>query len=184
MGIEAEAVQLTDTILSNTTVRGSLNGISSGTKYPEKCLEFLQLVNLDPKVRDAFYYGLEGENFEYTAEGKVKKLNSDWSMAGYTQGTFFNVSGLDGEEVNQWDEVKALNEQAKPSVLLGFDVDTTNIENELVNCREVYKKYSSELLTGAREPREFVKQITAELEAAGFNTIVEEVQGQIDAYYK
>lgn len=184
MGIEAEAVQLTETLLSNTTVRGSLNGISSGTKYPEKCLEFLQLINLDPKVRDAFYYGLEGENFEYTAEGKVKKLNSDWSMAGYTQGTFFNVSGLDGEEVNQWDEVKTLNEQAKPSVLLGFDVDTTNIENELVNCREVYKKYSSELLTGAREPREFVKQITTELEAAGFNKILEEVQNQVNAYYK
>ena len=184
MGIEAEAVQLTDTILSNTTVRGSLNGISSSTKYPEKCLEFLQLVNLDSKVRDAFYYGLEGDNFEYTAEGKVKKLNTDWSMAGYTQGTFFNVSGLDGEEYNQWDEVKALNENAKPSVLLGFDVDTTNIENELVNCREIYKKYSSELLTGAKEPRAFVAQISEELEAAGFNKIVEEVQNQINAYYK
>lgn len=184
MGVEAEAIQFMDTIVSNTTVRGSLNGISSSSKYPEKCLQFLQLINMDTQVRDAFYYGLEGENFKYTEDGKVERINNEWKMAGYTQGTFFNVSQLSTDEFNQWDEVMELNKNAKPSVLLGFNLDTSNIETELANCRAVYEKYRSEFFTGAREPRELVKTITNELKTAGFEKVMAEAQSQIDAAYK
>jgi putative aldouronate transport system substrate-binding protein len=184
MGVEAVAAQIGDTIVSNDTVRGSLNTISSGSKYPEKALEFLQLVNMDPKVRDAFYYGLEGENFNYDANGEIEKINNEWTMAGYTQGTFFNVTKLAGTEINQWDEVKELNANAKPSVLLGFSLDTAKIETELANCRAVYEKYRSELLTGAKEPRALVKQLRTELDAAGFQTILDEAQTQVSAFQK
>jgi putative aldouronate transport system substrate-binding protein len=136
---------------------------------------------MDPYVRDAFYYGLEGENFNYDANGEIEKLNSDWTMAGYTQGTFFNITKLAGTEINQWDEVKELNANAKPSVLLGFSLDSTKIETELANCRAVYEKYRSELLTGAKEPRELVKKLRTELDAAGFQTILEEAQAQVNA---
>ena len=183
MGVEAEAVHFAGPVLSNSTVRGSLNAIYSGAKNPEKAIEFLQLVNLDSYVRDSFYYGLEGDNFRYTEDKKVEKLNTDWSMAGYTQGTFFTVTPIAGE-IDQWSEVKELNEKATGSVLLGFDLDTTNIQNEIVNCRAVWNKYRSELLTGARDPEELVETITTELEAAGFNKIIEEAQSQIDAAFK
>jgi len=183
MGVEAVAIQYTEPLVSNSTVRGSLNAIYSGSKNPEKALEFLQLLNTDSYVRDAFYYGLEGENFNYTEDGKVEKLNSDWSMAGYTQGTFFNVSQLADEEFNQWDEVAELNEKATGSVLLGFDLDKTNIQNELANCREVWNKYRSEVLTGARDPEKLIDTVTAELEASGFNKIMEEAQNQINEHF-
>lgn len=182
MGVEAVAVQASDTIVSNQTVRGSLNGIYSGTKYPEKCIQFLQLVNLDSKVRDAFYYGLEGENFNYDENDKVVRINNDWAMAGYTQGTFFNVTQLAEDEINQWNEVKELNSKAKPSVLLGFNLDTSEIETEIANCRAVYEKYSSELVTGAKEPRALVEKINKELNDAGFEKIVAEAQTQVDAF--
>ncbi len=133
MGVEAVTTKFIDTIVSNNTVRGSLNGISSSSKNPEKALQFLQLLNLDSKVRDAFYYGLEGDNFKYTDNGEIEKINNEWSMAGYTQGTFFTVSKLASDEINQWDEVKELNANANPSVLLGFNLDTSKIETELAN---------------------------------------------------
>lgn len=181
-GIEnCVAVQYGDTVVSNSTVRGSISAIYSGCEHPDKALELLQLVNTDSKVRDWLYYGVEGENFEYTEDGKVNKLNSDWSMAGYTQGTFFAVSQLADTEVNQWDEVRALNESATPSIMIGFDMDTSSIETELANCRAVYEKYKSEFFTGAQDPRELVQTIHDELEAAGWETIREEAQKQIDA---
>ena len=102
-------------------------------------------------------------------------------MAGYTQGTFFNVTQTDDVDFNQWDEVKELNENAKPSVMIGFNLDTSEIETELANCRAVYEKYYSELFTGARDPREMVETINEELEKAGWETIREEAQKQIDA---
>lgn len=175
------AVQYGDTVVSNTSVRGSINAISSGCKNPEKAIQLLQLVNTDSKVRDWLYYGVEGENFEYTDDGKVDKLNADWSMAGYTQGTFFNVSQLSTDTENQWDEVKQLNQNATPSVMLGFDLDTSKIETELASCSAVYEKYKSEFWTGAQEPRELLKTINSELEAAGWETVRAEAQAQIDA---
>lgn len=183
MGVEAEAVQYGNTIVSNDTVRGSLTAISSGSKNIEKCLEFLQVVNTDSKVRDALYYGLEGENFQYE-NGKVKKLNTDWTMAGYTQGTFFNVTTTVEDTSNQWEEVKQLNESAKPSVLIGFSFDTSKVQNEIANCRAVYDKYKKELLTGAKEPKAQVAAMRKELDAAGFQTIIDEAQKQIDAFAK
>ena len=102
-------------------------------------------------------------------------------MAGYTQGTFFNVSLLDTDKKNQWDEVKALNEAATPSVMIGFDLDTSKIETELANCRAVYEKYKSEFWTGAQDPRELVKTLHDELDKAGWETIRAEAQAQVDA---
>ena len=102
-------------------------------------------------------------------------------MAGYTQGSFFNVTQTDDVDFNQWDEVEELNEKATPSEMLGINLDTSNIETELAICRAVYEKYYSELFTGAQDPRELVKTIDAELETAGWETIREKKQKQIDA---
>ena len=178
---DCAAVQYGETVVSNTSVRGSMNGIYSGCKNPEKALEFLNLVNTDAKVRDWLYYGVQGENFDYTDDGKIEKHNSDWGLAGYTQGSFFIVTQLDTDEINQWDEVKELNDNATPSVMLGFDMDTSKIETQLANCRAVFEKYKSEFFTGAQNPRELVNTITEELKAAGWEEIREEAQAQVDA---
>lgn len=182
MGVEAVAVQFGPTVVSNETVRGSLNAISSGTAEPEKALAFLELVNTDTFVRDAFYYGLEGDNFEYTADKKVHKLNTDWPMAGYTQGTFFNVSPLETQDFDYWDEVEELNEKAEPSVLLGFTYDPANVTNEIANMQEIVKRHNSELLTGTVNPEEAVPQMMGELRDAGFDKIVEDMQAQVDEF--
>ena len=103
-------------------------------------------------------------------------------MAGYTQGSYFTVSQQATEEFNQWDEVKQLNENAKPSPMLGFSLDTSSIQTELANCNAVYEKYYPELFTGAQEPRKLVEKIKKELETAGWETIRAEAQKQVDAF--
>lgn len=184
MNKEVVAIQNGDTVLSNDSVRGSINCISANSKHPEKALQLLELANTDTYVRDALYYGLEGDNFEYTADKKVHKNNNDWSMAGYAQATFFNVSMLDDVDFNQWDEVRELNEKATASVLLGFNLDTDEFEDELANCKEVYNKYRDQIITGAGDPAEVLPKLDEELKQAGIDTIIEKVQAQIDAQYK
>lgn len=178
--MEAVAIQMFPTALSNSTVRGSLNAISASCKNPEKALQFLDLVNTDTFVRDSFYFGLEGDDFEYTADKKIHRLKTDWSMAGYTQGTFFTVSQLDTEEFNQWDEVKELNNNAIASPALGINFDTIDVETELANVRAVWEKYKGEFMTGTKEPREMAKMITKEMNNAGLQTLIEEAQKQVN----
>lgn len=177
-----EAVQFGETVISNKTVQGSMNAVSASCKEPEKALQLLELINTDTKLRDLFYFGVEGEDWKYTDDNKVKRLTTDWSMAGYTQGSFFAVSQQDTETFNQWDEVKKLNENAKPSAMLGFSLDTTKIQTEFANCNAVFEKYYPELFTGAREPGELLKTIDKELETAGWETIRAEAQKQVDQF--
>ena len=136
----------------------------------------------DPYVRDSFYYGLEGEDFEYTADKKVHRIKTDWKMAGYTQGTFFTVTPTDDVSFNQWEEVKKLNENAKPSVLIGFTFDTEPVADKLANCTEIYTRYKSELTTGTKDPKTMVPEMMKELRAAGFDDVVKEAQTQVDAF--
>ena len=182
MGVDVVAYQWGPTVVSNDTVRGSMNCISSACEHPDKALQFLELVNTDSYVRDLLYYGVKGDNWEYTADGKVHKNNSDWSMAGYTQGTFFNVTPTDDVEFNQWDEVKELNEKAEPSVLLGFTFDPSAVQDEIANCASIMEQYKGELLTGTADPEVTVPQMMQEMRDAGFDDIVAEAQAQVDAF--
>lgn len=185
MGKEVVVQKWGDTILSNETVRGSMNMISANSKYPEKCLELLNLVNTDTTLRDMFYYGEEGVNFEYVdVDGtqKVHKINTDWSMAGYTQGTFFTVTPEDITTTDQWGEIKALNEEAVPSVMLGFNLDTTEIDSQLANCREIWLRYKSEVMAGVNDPADVIPKMKKELMNAGFQDILDEAQAQVDEF--
>ena len=183
MGEEVVAVPWGDTLISNVTVGGSLNCISASCEHPDKALQFLELVNTDPYVRDSFFYGLEGEkaDWTYTADKKVHKNNDEWKMAGYTQGSFFIVSQRDDVDFNQWDEVKELNAKAIASPVLGINLDVTDFEDEMVNCVEIYNKYKSELFTGTSDPEKVVPQMMEEMRKAGFDDMQKKAQEQIDA---
>ena len=156
--------------------------ISINSQYPEKCLQLLNLVNTDTKLRDMFYYGEEGVDFEYTEDGKAHKLNNDWEIPGYAQACYFTVTQTDTDEYGQWDEIKELNESAAPSVMLGFTFDTTTVLDKLANCSEIWLRYKSEMLTGVKDPSEYVPKIKEELNAAGFQEIIDEAQRQVDEF--
>lgn len=185
MGKDVVVAKVGDTILSNETVRGSLNMISTNSKYPEKCLQLLNLVNTDTTLRDMFYYGEEGVNFEYVdVDGaqKVHKINEDWTMAGYTQGTFFTVTPVETDTNDQWGEIKALNEEAVSSAMLGFTFDTTEVNDQLANCREIWLRYKSEVMTGVKDPAEVIPQIKEELMQAGWQDVMDAAQAQVDEF--
>ena len=183
MGKELVAYTYGPTILSNDSVLGSVNFVSVNSEHPDKALAYLNLINTDAKVRDAFYYGLEGENFTYTENGRVhKNADKGWGLAGYTQGTFFTVTPTDDVEFNQWDEVHELNDAAEPSVLLGFAFDSSKVEDQIQNCATIWDRYHPELLTGSVDPEATVKTMYEEMEAEGLNDIIAEAQAQIDAF--
>ena len=184
MGTTVSVAQWGPTIVSNDSVRGSISCISNNSAHPDKALQLLELVNTDTYVRDLFYYGVQGDNWDYTDETKqwVHKNNADWSMAGYTQGSFFTVTPSDEFDFNQYDEVEELNAAAEPSVLLGFSMDIEPVRDQVQNCITICEKYKSELLTGTRDPAELVPQMMEELNGAGFQDVMTEAQSQVDAF--
>lgn len=181
-GTEVVVSQFEDTVVSNDTVMGSITCISASSNYKLEALKLLELVNTDTTLRDMLWYGEEGVNFEYVDENgtkKVSKLNGDWTMAAYTQGTFFVATpevGSDG-----YGEVKVQNENAKASPAMGFIPDTTNIANEIAAVKAVFEEYKSLIMTGTGG-QESIDAMMAAMRESGFDTILTEVNAQYQAW--
>jgi len=168
---------------STDSIQGSMNAISSNSRYKAEALKLIELVNTDHKLRDMLAFGIEGVNFSYVKPNVVRLLTADqWNLARYQQGTFFQMSTIEGDPENAWDQVRRQNEQAESSVLLGFIFDNKSVINEVANCKAVFDKYKNELLTGASNPDVAVPAMVRDLNAAGFQKIMDEAQRQVNAF--
>lgn len=179
-----DMTQIADPLYTTSSIQGSLNAISANSKYKTEALKFLQAVNTDAQLRNMLAYGIEGTDWQKTGDNVVKRLSDTWSLPAYSQGTFFNMAAVDPNPGNQWDAVKKLNEQAKPSVTLGYALDISKLSTEVANCKAVWDKYRYELITGASDPEVMVPKIVKELNAAGMDKIMAEAQKQITEYFK
>lgn len=184
-GVEKyDAVQVGPSVYTTASIQGSMNAISSNSQHKEEALKVLELMNTDPTFRDMCAYGTEGTFFTYNGDGSVKRIRDDWAWPSYTQGTFFIMSTQEGTDPKQWEEIQQQNENALASCCLGFTVNTEGIQNEIANCSAAWDKYKYDLLTGAADPDELLPRCIEDLKASGLDTIIEEVQKQIDEYYK
>ncbi len=171
-------------IYTTSTIQGSLNAISANSKYKNEALKYLQLVNTDSKLRNMLAFGELGVDYDSVDGEKVIERKTDtWPLAAYTQGTFFNLAVTKGAPVDQWDQVRKLNDQATSSANLGFALDISELGTEVANTKAVWDKYRYELHTGASDPETMVPKIVAELKAAGMDTLMKVAQEQINTYF-
>ncbi|MDE7260987.1 MAG: ABC transporter substrate-binding protein [Oscillospiraceae bacterium] len=185
-GAEVVVSQYGETVVSNDTVQGSMACISASSEHKVEALKVLELVNTDSYMRDLMYYGEEGVNWEYVTENgeqKIHQLNTDWTMAGYTQGTTKTVTALEGNEPF-FNEVDAQNKNAIASPALGFyfDAQAAGVADKISACQAVFEGYKSILLTGTANPDETVPEMMASMRAAGFDEVQAAVQEAFDAW--
>ncbi len=181
-GTEVVVSQFENTVVSNDTVMGSITCISASSPYKAEALKLLELVNTDTKLRDMLWYGEEGVNFEYVDENgvqKVQKLNGDWTMAAYTQGTFFVASAEVGSD--GYGEVKVQNENAIASPAMGFIPDTSAVADEIAALQAIFEEYKSLIMTGTGG-QESVDAMMAAMRDSGFDTVLNEINAQFAAW--
>jgi putative aldouronate transport system substrate-binding protein len=132
-------------------------------------------------------YGIEGDHFRYVTmpDGRraVKRLRNDWPLVNYQEGNYFIETPEDTVPAGYWDEVRHLNETAFPSYILGFNMDLTPVENEVINCRNTWNKYYTDLRIGASDPDKMLPVVIAELKKKGMDKIIAEAQRQIDELF-
>ena len=184
-GTEVVVSQFENTVVSNDTVMGSITCISNSSEHKLEALKLLELVNTDSWVRDMLWYGEEGYNWEYVEENGVKKVqklevsDGGWTMAAYTQGTFFVATPEVGSE--GFGEVQVQNENAVASPAMGFIPDTTEIADEISAVQAIFEEYKSLIMTGTGG-QESIDAMLAAMRDAGFDTILTEVNAQFNAW--
>ncbi len=74
------------------------------------------------------------------------------------------------------------NQSAVRSKALGFNFDSTEVENELTACKNVAAKYTVGLEFGKLDPETTLPQFLQELKGAGIDTIIAAEQEQLNQW--
>ncbi|EFW37982.1 hypothetical protein HMPREF9554_01520 [Treponema phagedenis F0421] len=160
-----------------------MNAISAQSKNPKEALKLLELVNLDPKVRNLLAYGIEGKHYKKTGDTSIEFIDKkSYDVPAFSQGTFFTTYTVDPAPPQMWKAVQEFNQNVEGSPILGFSFDPTPIETELALVKAEWEKYDSFVRLGLKSRTEIYDEMMANLKAAGLDKIIAEAQKQLDAW--
>lgn len=180
------ANQMMDSYITNASTTGSMIGVSRNSKNPEKAVEFLNLLNTDPYIRNLINHGIEGTHYD-RVEGsdnqiKLKPESENYKVGYYTLGNLFITDVLHNEPTNKWDDFEEFNDAAENSPALGFKFDTSTVSTQIAAVNNVLEEFKATLYSGSVDNAEYVDKLNAKLKEQGIDQIIAEMQKQIDAW--
>lgn len=168
--------------ISTGSVVATMYAVSVTSKHPEETLKYFELLNTDPNVMNMLTFGIEGKHYEKTGENSVKLAdNSGYYCQSWGFGNVFLTYTIEGQSDDVWEQTKELNDSAKQSPILGFSFDPEPVKNEITNVSKVVKEYES-LVGGELPVEETNAEFLEKLSVAGVDTVIEEMQRQIDEF--
>jgi len=191
-GIATTSVAIAEPVLTTAGVIATLNGVSYTSEHPELAVQFLGLLNTDPVFYNLFSKGIEGTHWEWADEESLLiqpangagsfgdtgyAPNTDWMF-----GNVFNSYYTDPTQVGAWTATAELNRNARPSPILGFTFDGSEVETEIASVSAVLQEYGDPLGSGLVDVDEGITTLNQALQDAGIETIRAEVQRQIDEW--
>lgn len=171
-----------DLVVTSESALGGVMAVNARTGHPEECAVFLNAVNTDPDIRNLLNYGVEGLHYELNENGQVVYLTDDYRGVPYTQGNWFILKTVAGENPDKWEVYREFNDIAIESPILGFTPDLSGFASECDNVSQVCRKYENALMTGTVDPDEFLPKLQDDLEQAGIGSLQQELQRQIDLW--
>ena len=173
-------------IYTTDSITGALTALSCNLDEAraKRALEFYQFANLNEEYRNTIAYGIEGTDWELTSEGNVKAISDGWQgVYAFSEGTFFTMKVLAPSPADMYENLQKVNDTAPASPLVGFAADTTAVDTQIAACNNVFSKYMQSFICGGYANIDAeVAAMKKELEAAGYQDIIAELQKQIDAF--
>ena len=181
-GREVVMAPATKRYLHTDSMLGSCYCISAkaSPEVAKACIDFMGLLYTDSKLADMYTYGIEGEDFEYTADGLIdqhseKYNHSMWESASATAVT----AGKDSPYTPQM--YIDFNNSAEVSCANGFHFDKSPVEAQYTACTKVFEEYGFGLENGAYPSdsiKDTIAQYAAALDEAGYQEVLAEMQNQ------
>lgn len=181
------ASPIMDSYITNASTTGSLLAVSSNSKNKEKSVEFLNLLNTDPYLRNLINHGIEGTHYNRVQDGQIEIIEEkrkDYEIGYYTVGNLFITDVLSNEPLTKWDEFREFNNKAKNSPALGFKFETSPVSNEIAAVNNVLEEFRTTLFSGSVDIDEYLTKLNNKLKEQGIDKIITEMQTQIDEWKK
>lgn len=172
--------------------------IPANCPNPERAMMFIEMMNTDPYAATLMRFGIEGVHYTYDENGEMTfegTRNEDvtnpgylfWMGADYGNVTIVNApASYVGPNKEFLTGLIEANNNAKLPKHMGIVVDTSKITNELAACNSVVGEFDYNLMYGKYESQEAVLEaldaFNQKLKDNGLDTIIAEVQAQVDAF--
>lgn len=183
-GYPVVSTPASDAIITNTSVQGSIMAISANSEYPEKAMEFLNLLNTDPVLRNMVDSGIEGVHYKMVDDLHMENLpeSKNYDMPSYSLGNNMLLNLNSNDPDDKWDQFKKFNEEGVNSPILSFNFDASNVSAELTAVQNVKEQYWAALMTGTLDPETNLDQVIEKFNQAGLEKVMAEAQTQLDAW--
>lgn len=184
-GIHMTKVQITPAVISSRYYQEW--GIYAGSAHPEEAMEILNFLYKDKEINNLFCWGIEGEHYLKNEEGRLVPpekepempyfFNRNWMMP-----NGYSADAWEGDLPDLWREVEAFDAKAEYAPDFGFWFDTAKVQADIERCQNIIEAYLSGFICGKFDPDEMIPRMLSELENAGIDRIIEEMQMQLDIW--
>lgn len=186
-GFDITLIPISEQLCTTASCAEISFSVSAGSPAPEKAVMMLDYLMTQPAAANLLNWGVEG--VDYVVKDGIADFpeGMDATTVGYhfAQGwmipnQFICTPWVTGP--NAYADTVAYNAAAKESAALGFFFDPSNVMNELAAIGNVASEYVDALNTGSVDPDEYLPEFLQALDDAGMQTMIDEVQRQLDAF--
>lgn len=183
---DINAIPVMKPYVYSSNIVNTMIGVGASSKNPVKAVKLIELMNTNKELYNLISYGIEGEHYTLTDEGKVSFVegsgyyhNSAWMF-----GNQFNAIVVDGQDDDVWEQTIKMNDEARKSPILGFVFDKSKVLAEISQCQTITGEYAPAINKGVRDPEEYWDTYMKRMKEAGCDKILDEVNRQLDEYFK
>lgn len=161
------------------------------SKNPERAMKLISILN-DEEHKDLYnllVYGFEGQHYKKIGDNRIELLpgagegsENTYGIPKYSIANTMNAWEISTDFEGYRDIVEEIHGNAMKSLLMGFQFDTSSIENERTQVAAVRKEYNHNVIFALPNHEELYQQFLSKLQQAGVNKIRDEAQRQIDEF--
>lgn len=163
--------------------------IPASAKHGEAAMKFLNLLATDDELQTLLSFGLEGEDYQVLADGKLDyPEGKDISSVNFHTGLGFILPNSyllptwNGELENVQERAEEIDKASLASPAYGFTYDSAAVTNEITSCSNIVQQYANALECGSVDPAVILPEFIQALKDAGIDAIVADKQAQYDAF--
>ncbi len=178
-------------VLGTGSILGSVYGVCAVSQHPTEAVKFIEAMNTNVDLLNLFNFGIEGKDWVW--KDQANKIvgypdGVDGNTVAWNPNTYWQFGDkrlvylTTPDDIGVLDKDEAALKGAILSPILGFVPDLTPIQNEIAQLSTVAKQYCDPVDKGLVDVDPGLQQCQDQIKAAGIDTIVAELQKQIDAW--
>ena len=188
-GHKFDGAEISDRIMTTSTCTPYLFHVTPFCKDQEAAIRVLNEFYTNPEVAMLIANGIEGKHYVLNEQSQITLPEGEtattvgwYTMGGGTLPNSLLCPSQDYQMADLAERIQKLNEEAKPSLALGFVFDASEVTDQVTACANVIAQYYLPLMYGEVDIDEVLPMFNEALYAAGLADIIAAKQAQLDAW--